>query len=80
MNNPLQEAAIRQNLQDAGFDADTTRQCMALWQARQCAQMLQLLAAHRASLLHAIHSSQYKLDCLDYLLYQIKKEMEGRLL
>lgn len=64
-----------QNLTDAGCDGKTTQQCLCFFQTRKFTEVLQALAAHRAELLEAIHGNQEKIDCLDYLIYQIKKEM-----
>ena len=35
-------------------------------------RLLELLARHRAALLDEVHKSEKKIDCLDYLVYQIK--------
>ena len=69
------EQNFLQNLTDAGCDGKTTQQCLCFFQEGKFIEVVQALAAHRAELLEAIHSSQEKIDCLDYLIYQIKKEM-----
>ncbi|WP_243562745.1 hypothetical protein [Neobittarella massiliensis] len=36
--------------------------------------LLQLLDRHRRELMDVLHREQRRIDCLDYLVYQIKKE------
>ena len=58
-----------QNLIDAGCSQAAAQQCVAL---------ARLLSHHRAALLDAVHANQKRIDCLDYLLYQIGKEGADR--
>ena len=37
-------------------------------------EQYRLLSQHRLSLLEALHQDQYKIDCLDYLVYAMEKE------
>ena len=37
-------------------------------------QFLALLARHRAALLDEVHRGEKKIDCMDYLIYRMKKE------
>ncbi len=63
-----------QNLEDAGCDAKTTQKCMMLFQVGNLRGMLPILSDHRKGLLSTVRAGQKKIDCLDYLLYQIEKE------
>ena len=65
---------IFQNLVDAGCDGNTTEQCMKCLSERNYAKMISLLSQHRKTLLDTYHRSQKQIDCLDYLIYKIKKE------
>ena len=67
-----------QNLKDAGCDSKTTQRCLCFFQERKFTEVLQALAAHRAELLEEIHGGQERIDCLDFLIYKIKKEMVKR--
>ena len=67
------EAALRQNLADAGCDEKTILQCLALWKKDRITDMLLIFTSHRAVLLEAVHREQDKLDCLDYLIHQTKR-------
>lgn len=68
---------LHQNLVDAGCDEKTTEQCMALAMEHKQADMFPLLSAHRAALLKAVHANQHQIDCLDFLVYTMKKELKA---
>lgn len=65
---------LRQNLIDAGCDLEIVQQCMELAQRKKTAEMKRILACHRKLLLDTVHRSQKKIDCLDYLVYQLEKQ------
>ncbi len=66
---------IYQNLIDAGCDDQITAQCMALVKNQKYAALLSTLARHRTSLLDTIHTGQKQMDCLDFLIYNIQKNI-----
>lgn len=62
---------IRQNLADAGC----SEEFMASFEeAGDDAERLRRLRSRRKELLVSLHADQYRLDCLDYLIYQMKKK------
>lgn len=63
-----------QNLKDADCDSETIEKFMADLQNGKEASGLKRLAAHRKNLLDSLHRNQKCIDCLDYLVYQMKKE------
>ena len=65
--------SIIQNLKDAGCDSETIEQFMEDLQKGKEASDLKRLAAHRKNLLDSLHRDQKCIDCLDYLVYQMKK-------
>lgn len=65
--------SIIQNLKDAGCDSETIEKFMADLQKGKEASSLKYLAAHRKKLLDSLHREQKCIDCLDYLVYQMKK-------
>ena len=69
---------LYQNLIDADCDNITVEKCMQLAHDGKKAEMLSLLSRHRTSLLNILHKSREKIDCLDYLIYKIKKEQEEK--
>ncbi len=68
--------SIYQNLLDAGCDEHMAEKCMDLVKEEKCADMLPILAGYRASLLSQVHDGQKRLDCLDFLVYKIKKKIQ----
>lgn len=68
------ESILRQNLLDAGCDQETLQHCMSLARAGELAKAKPVLARHRQALLDAVHQNEKRIDCLDYLLYQLKKQ------
>lgn len=65
--------SIYQNLIDAGCDMQTTEQCMSFLKEGEITKMLPVLSEYRAALLHSVHIGQVQIDCLDFLIYKIKK-------
>ena len=63
--------AVRQTLEDAGCADDMVTEVLARLPKLSPDELLRLLNEHRRSLLDDMHSSQKKLECLDYLRYQI---------
>lgn len=68
------QGILRENLLDAGCDTELIERFMALTGQGKEREALALLAKHRKHLLDCCHAEQKKIDCLDYLVYQIKKE------
>ena len=60
---------IVDNLRDAGCSEELIEQYASA--ASGCARMC-LLKKYRRELLDSIHSEQKKLECLDYLIYQLR--------
>jgi DNA-binding transcriptional MerR regulator len=63
--------SLIQNLKDAGCSASVIDKFMDCYQAQFNVEQKRLLAAHRSSLLDKIHKNKKRLDCLDYLIYQL---------
>lgn len=74
MNNENEENRIIQNLKDAGCDNDTIAAFVEDVRKQNITRGLQLLAIHRRTLLDNLHKEQKQIDCLDYLIYKIKKQ------
>lgn len=62
-----------QNLKDAGCDTQTIEKFMSDLQKGKEESGLKQLAIHRKKLLDSIHKEQKRIDCLDYLVYQMSK-------
>lgn len=71
------EDAIIQNLKDSGCNLEMIQEFTAKLRKGNKAEGIHLLEIHRRFLLDSLHTEQKKIDCLDYLLYQLKKENRG---
>lgn len=78
MWDPLEKNHIIQNLVDAGCDTDMIGNFLFLMERETYGEQIQLLGTHRKMLLEALHQEQKRIDCLDYLLYQLEKQ-HGRI-
>lgn len=68
------EEIIMRNLIDAGCQSETAEEIMNNFREDKISEGLKLLAAHRRRLLEELHREQKQIDCLDYLVYKMKKE------
>lgn len=73
MNKNEYSESIIQNLKDAGCDSETIESFMTDLQKGKEASGLKRLAIQRKKLLASLHRDQKCIDCLDYLVYQMKK-------
>lgn len=74
MNEMPEEVRLLRNLRDAGFDEDAIQKFLGLRKDGRSSEQYRLLSLQRASLLDQLHVSQHRIDCLDYLVYTMKKE------
>lgn len=65
--------SIERNLIDAGCDRDFIEKFINLTNAHNTAEMLNMLAIQRKTLLDGIHADERKIYCLDYLVNKLKK-------
>ena len=73
MREMTEKERLIRNLHDAGCTPDTIDRYLELHRTGRQQELLRLLSRHRASLLDRLHVSQQMLDCLDYLMYSLKK-------
>lgn len=66
--------AVEQNLRDAGCSDEFVVTFMQVWGTGAVQEQLRLLSRQRCALLDSVHAAQKKLDCLDYLRYQLQKQ------
>lgn len=69
---------IRRNLQDAGCPTTVIAQFLDLEQRCCRKEQYRLLNCQKASLLQKLHRIQYKIDCLDHLVYVMQQADEER--
>ena len=65
-----------QNLKDAGCQSDIIEVCLESFKNEDFLKIYHLLQKYRQNLLDDLHICQKKMDCLDYLLFQIEKSGE----
>ena len=68
--------AVIQNLKDAGCTPEMMECIMAHLDEDDMGELLKLLEQHRSCLLSTVHEREKQIDCLDYLVYQIKRNKE----
>ncbi|MCD8089596.1 MAG: hypothetical protein LUD81_03060 [Clostridiales bacterium] len=64
---------IIQNLKDAGCGDETIRKFIDDINEGKTDKGTDILNQHRRTLLDKLHKSQRQIDCLDYLMYTMKK-------
>lgn len=72
--NKNKEQEILQNLKDADCNSSVIEEFFKLAAEGNTKAMLRLLAKHRVELLDSLHESQKKIDCLDYLIFNLKQK------
>ena len=72
---PQTESELIRNLQDAGCPVDLTRRFMERYRSGQVKDGLRLLQQHRRRLLDSVHEEERKINCLDFLVYHLEKEI-----
>lgn len=77
LNQTPKDLLIR-NLRDAGCDDDTIIKYLNHYKNGNITNQIFILKKQRCLLLEQLHIIQKEIDCLDYLLYNIKKEMERK--
>ena len=65
---------IRRNLSDAGCSASQIVQFLELEEQRKRQEQYQMLSRQRALLLKELHQEQFRIDCLDYMVFTMQKE------
>ena len=74
---PMTAQALLDNLEDAGCDSSFVERFLALERSGQYRELLRLLSDHRRHLIDCLHREERRIDCLDYLAYQIEKHHAG---
>lgn len=78
MSNDASVQNVIQNLKDAGCDTGTIEEFLVLDGEGKTREQLKLLARHRQQLLDRVHREEKRIDCLDYLVYQLNKNGNRR--
>lgn len=70
----IERRGMVQNLRDAGCDEGQIRCFLQFLDDGRRREALQLLGKHRQVLLDRCHAEEHKIDCLDYLTYQMEQK------
>lgn len=76
-----QQAMILENLQDAGCDEHLCQEILHYLcgaQIKQIPYALCLLRQHKRQLLARLHDNEYKIDRLDYFMYQLNQMVNNQ--
>lgn len=73
MDEITEKERIIRNLQDAGCSDGMIQKYLQMQMDGRRQDQYRLLSMHRATLLNQIHDDQQMIDCLDYLIYTLKK-------
>ena len=70
--------AVMQNLIDAGCSKDMIDDLMKQLAEDDMESLLQMLEKHLECLLSMVHQKEKQIDCVDYLVYQIKRSKQEK--
>lgn len=70
----MTEENLIQNLKDAGFDKTSIQLFNRFWKEKKQNEQLEILYEKRNELLDHIHLDEQKINNIDYLIFQMKKE------
>lgn len=65
---------VAECLKDAGCGSELIERFIQLTKEHKLEERQQLLASHRRILLDTVHAHQKQIDCLDYLIFEIRKQ------
>ena len=71
MFNEFSVQAVTENLKDAGCDSEMITEFFD--KSRKKDEQLRILKRHRQQLLDRVHKEEKRINCLDYLVYQMTK-------
>lgn len=67
---------LYQNLHDARCDEALIEKCMLLVASYDIPQMIKLLDAYKETMLASVNRKEKRIDCVDFLIYSLKKELK----
>ena len=79
MDETNNEFLMRRNLTDAGFPESEIARIISLLEEGRETAVHRILAQHRTDLLNTVHENQKRIDCLDYLVYDMNNNSRASL-
>ena len=64
------------DLIQAGCSEDTAKKCLECFSRKQFAGAIKCLEESRCDLLEELHCCEKKIECMDYLIYQVKNRKD----
>lgn len=71
------EDDVIQNLKDAGCTNKQIQEIMELYKSGKKDIVCKALESHRKCVVDNVHKNEKQIDCIDYFIYQMKKENKG---
>ncbi|MDO4260921.1 MAG: hypothetical protein Q4C82_02490 [Eubacteriales bacterium] len=71
-----EQDAVIQNLKDAGCSREQVEEFLEICGEGDIKRQMRFLERHRQALLDAMHLEQRRIDCLDYLVFRMRKAVE----
>ncbi len=72
----MEEERLIQNLADAGCNSEVAQKILQFCNKGDLQDALQLMKKDRCRLMEELHESGRKVDCLDFLIRGVEKEIE----
>lgn len=69
------EKQLEECLSDIGCSKNEKAEILKCYDENDMQQMIHLLRVHRKVTLDTIHTGEKQISCLDYLVYQLEKEI-----
>ncbi len=66
---------LRQNLIDAGYSENEAEVCLDYARKNEWKKLISALTEYKKTLLEQVHTSEKQIDCLDFLIYRLNREV-----
>ena len=66
-------AVVTENLRDMGLDDESVAKCLQMVESGQYQALDCFLKSYRQTLLDSVHRYHYRIDCLDFFTYKLRK-------
>ena len=76
---PIESERLEEYLDDIGCPLKEKTEILEYAENRDIQNIIRLLRRHRKSTLDTIHKEEKQISCLDYLVFQLEKELNTQL-
>lgn len=70
------ENRLEECLNDIGCSKEEKEKILKCYAQHDMQEVIHLLRVHRKAILKAIHTGEKQISCLDYLVFQLEKELK----